>query len=156
VKLKTAPGRAKPDTSRKLTVDPSGFVRNEWLETLSRVRADQPRRYAKEVSAGLQVTVSKYEQLKAEHGRQAPARAEERRGVSDGMREKGTPEPAAQPGTRMLVMPPAPADPIRLAEEQVESLKRGRTPRPVKTSRRKPERRGGIGAPRPSRPQGTS
>lgn len=69
VKLKTAPRRARPDTSLKLTVEPSGFVRNEWLETLARIKHDQPRRYAKEVSAGLKVTVSKYEELKAAHER---------------------------------------------------------------------------------------
>lgn len=79
VMLKTAPRRAKPDTSRKLTAEPAGFVRNEWLETLSRIKHDQPGRYAREVSAGLQVTVSKYEQLKAEHERRPAARAAERK-----------------------------------------------------------------------------
>lgn len=74
VKMKRPPRRAKPDTSRKLVVEPSGFVRNEWLETLSRIKHDQPKRYAREVSAGLQVTVGKYEQLKVEHERR-PARA---------------------------------------------------------------------------------
>lgn len=74
VKMKRPPRRAKPDTSHKFTVEPSGFVRNELLETLSRIKADQPKRYAREVSAGLQVTVGKYEELKAEHERQ-PARA---------------------------------------------------------------------------------
>ena len=152
VKLKSAPRRAKPDTSHKLTVEPSGFVRNEWLETLSRARADQPRRYAKEVSTGLQVTVSKYEQLKAEHGRQVPARTEESREASDSMRGKGTPKPGAlpatHPGTRMLVIPPTPADPMRLAEEAVEDLKREHPPRPVKTSKRKKRQSGAIGAPR--------
>jgi hypothetical protein len=72
VKLnQTAPKRAKPDTSSKLVKESSGFTRNEWLETLSRIKADQPRRYAKEVSAGLKVTVSKYEQLRAEHARRS-------------------------------------------------------------------------------------
>jgi hypothetical protein len=77
VKMKTAPKRAKPDIPGKLRVEPSGFVVNEWLETLSRVKRDQPRRYVKEVSAGLQVTVSKYEELKEEHGRRQPSRVAE-------------------------------------------------------------------------------
>lgn len=84
VKMKTAPRRAKPDTSRKLTVEPSGFVRNEWLETLSRIKADQPKRYAREVSAGLRVTVGKYEELKEEHERPAAARAGEGREADAG------------------------------------------------------------------------
>jgi hypothetical protein len=42
-----------------------GFKPDEWLETLLRVRETQPRRYAREVSAGLQVTVEKYAQRKA-------------------------------------------------------------------------------------------
>ena len=162
VKMKTAPRRAKSDTSNELTVEPSGFVRNEWLETLSRIRQGQPKRYAREVSAGLQVTVGKYERTKAAHER-GPARGGEGReadGWTNRMRGKGTPRPgerpAAQAGTRMLVMPPSPADPMRLAGEQVESLKRERPLRPVKTSRKKPKRRGGIGAPRPSHSQGTS
>jgi hypothetical protein len=90
VKLKTALRRPKPDTSRKLTVEPSGFVRNEWLETLSRIRLDQPGRYAREVSAGLQVTVSKYEEMKAEHGRQPATRAAEGKDAED-EREGKTP-----------------------------------------------------------------
>lgn len=162
VKMKTAPRRAKPDTSNELTVEPSGFVRNEWLETLSRIRQDQPKRYAREVSAGLQVTVGKYEQTKAAHERR-PARSGEGRevdGRTNRMRGKGTPtpgeRPAAQAGTRMLVMPPSPADPMRQAGESIENLKREHPPRPVKTTKKRPKRRGGIGAPRPSHSQGTS
>jgi hypothetical protein len=83
VKLRSAPRRAKPDTSGKLTVEPDGFVRNEWLETLSRIKADQPKRYAREVSAGLQVTVRKYEELKEEHERRQSPRAAEGKGTDE-------------------------------------------------------------------------
>jgi hypothetical protein len=55
----------KKDTSHMLK--PSrGFTVNEWLETLIRVRDDEPVRYAREVSPGLQVTVKRYAELKAE------------------------------------------------------------------------------------------
>lgn len=64
--------------------------------------------------------------------------------------------PSAQSGTRMLIMPPALADPMRLAEEAIEELKRKHPPRPVKINKKKPKRSGAIGAPRPSKPQGTS
>lgn len=36
-------------------------------------------------------------------------------------------------GTRMLIIPASPADPMRLAEESMEELKREQPPRPVKT-----------------------
>lgn len=57
------------------------------------------------------------------------------------MRDKRKPRPderpSAQPGTRMLLMPICSADPMRLAEEAIEKLKREHPPRPVKTSKRK-------------------
>jgi hypothetical protein len=56
-------------------------------------------------------------------------------------REKGRPQPdeplSAQPGARMLVIPSCPGDPMRLAEESIEELKREQPPRVVKTSKRK-------------------
>lgn len=48
-----------------------------------------------------------------------------------------TGHPTAQGGTRMLLIPTCPADPMRLAEEAIEDLKREHPPRPVKTSKRK-------------------
>jgi hypothetical protein len=36
------------------------FQRNEWLEVLLRIRESQPRRYAREISFGLQVRVERY------------------------------------------------------------------------------------------------
>ena len=53
-----------------------------------------------------------------------------------------------QPGTRMLVIPTNSADPLRLAEESFERLKREHPPRVVKTSKRKRQagqKRGPIG-----------
>ena len=56
-------------------------------------------------------------------------------------REESSPRPAEgvepRPGTRMLVIPPRAADPVRLAEESIEKLKRRQPPRTVKTDRRK-------------------
>jgi hypothetical protein len=37
----------------------------------------------------------------------------------------------------MLVIPPCAADPMRLAEESIEELKRGQPPRTVKTDKKK-------------------
>jgi hypothetical protein len=37
------------------------FMPNEFYETLIRIRNSQPRRYAREVSLGLKVTVERYE-----------------------------------------------------------------------------------------------
>lgn len=51
--------------------------------------------------------------------------------------EGGLTQPTPRPGTRMLLIPPSSADPMRLAEESVERLKHERPPRPVKTSKRK-------------------
>lgn len=45
--------------------------------------------------------------------------------------------PAAQPGTNMLVLQACAADPMRLAEQAIEQLKRAHPPRIVKTSRKK-------------------
>lgn len=45
--------------------------------------------------------------------------------------------PAPRPGTRMLLLPAPQGDPMRLAEESIEKLKREHPPRVVKTSRRK-------------------
>lgn len=96
VKLKTASRRARPDTSHKLTVEPSGFVRNEWLETLARIKHVQPRRYAREVSAGLQVTVSKYEEMKAAHERR-PVKTNKKKPKRSGA--IGAPRPSNPQGT---------------------------------------------------------
>lgn len=67
-------------------------------------------------------------------------------------REKGRPRPdappAAYPGTRMLTLPEDAADPMRLAEEAIEELRRKHPPRPVKINKKKPKRSGAIGAPR--------
>lgn len=58
------------------------FRRNEYLEILSRIKADQPRRYAREVSAGQQVRVANYERQRERAGRQS-ARAGERSGTGE-------------------------------------------------------------------------
>jgi hypothetical protein len=50
--------------------------------------------------------------------------------------EEGEP-PTAQGATRMLIIPPCTSDPLWLAEESVEQLKRERPPRVVKTSKKK-------------------
>lgn len=42
------------------------FKPDEWLETLLRVRDTQPRRYAREVSAGLKMTVERYAERKVQ------------------------------------------------------------------------------------------
>lgn len=47
----------------------AGFTVDEWLEALLRCREEQPRRYAREVSSGLQVTVDRYAKLKPAHHR---------------------------------------------------------------------------------------
>jgi hypothetical protein len=43
----------------------------------------------------------------------------------------------------MLEISPCAADPMRLAEESIEKLKRGQPPRTVKTDKRKRRRRAG-------------
>jgi hypothetical protein len=57
------------------------------------------------------------------------------------MTEKRRPEPdaplCARSGSGMLLIPTHPADPMRLAEEAIEELKRAHPPRPVKTGKRK-------------------
>jgi hypothetical protein len=55
----------KKDTSHMLKPS-ADFTVNEWLETLIRVRDIEPARYAREISPGLQVTVQRYAELKAE------------------------------------------------------------------------------------------
>lgn len=52
---------------RRSETSAGGFQVNEWLEALIRCRDEQPRRYAREVSAGTQVQVSRYEEQKREH-----------------------------------------------------------------------------------------
>ena len=52
---------------------PGPFKPDEWLETLLRIRDTQPRRYAREVSAGLQVTVEQYAQRRAQAARRKAA-----------------------------------------------------------------------------------
>jgi hypothetical protein len=41
------------------------FIINEWLEALLRCRDEQPRRFAREVSLGLQTKVRLYAERKA-------------------------------------------------------------------------------------------
>lgn len=48
-----------------------------------------------------------------------------------------TPAPDTRPGSTMILMPAPLGDPMRLAEEAIEQLKREHPPRPVKTSKRK-------------------
>lgn len=69
------------------------FRSDEFLEVLSRIKRDQPRRYAREVSAGQQVRVTKYEELRAEHGRR-PARAAQGREANEQREEKARTRPA--------------------------------------------------------------
>jgi hypothetical protein len=88
VKLKTKPKRAKRDTSHMLLIGESGFIRNEWLETLLRIKCDQPKRYDRETSAGLKVTVSRYETLKTEHERRSSDRAAKKGREADGRSTK--------------------------------------------------------------------
>jgi hypothetical protein len=45
----------------------SSFKVDEWLEALLRCRDEQPRRYAREVSPGLQVKVERYAAQKRAH-----------------------------------------------------------------------------------------
>lgn len=52
---------------------PEPFKPDEWLETLLRIRDTQPRRYAREVSAGLKVTVERYAERKAQATRRKAA-----------------------------------------------------------------------------------
>jgi|GEM_PF-6553750 len=47
------------------------FRRNELYETLLRIKHDQPRRYRREVSEGMQRRVEGYEHERAELGRRA-------------------------------------------------------------------------------------
>lgn len=103
----------QPDTSRKPTVEPSGFVRDEWLETLSRIKADQPRRYAKEVSAGLSVTVSKYEELKAAHERHPRGPAEGQRRERPSRTVKTNKKKPKRSGAIGAPRPPSPQGTVR-------------------------------------------
>lgn len=50
------------------------FRHNEFLDTLSRIKRDQPRRYAREVAPGTQVQVSFYEKRKRQHEEREAAR----------------------------------------------------------------------------------
>ena len=125
------------------------FRRDEYLETLSRIKRDQPRRYAREVSAGQQVRVANYEREREQAGRQS-ARAGKGSKAMRGQGRAPQPDasPCAMPGSGMLLIPTHPADPLRLAEEAIEGLKREHPPRPVKTSKRKreaPQKCGPIG-----------
>jgi hypothetical protein len=61
--LSTPRGQADPD-----------FRPDEYLETLLRIRRDQPRRYAREVSAGQRRRVELYEERKMRAAAAAPAR----------------------------------------------------------------------------------
>lgn len=49
------------------------FAVDEWLEALLRCREEQPRRYAREVSPGLQVKVERYAAQKRAHTRRKAA-----------------------------------------------------------------------------------
>lgn len=51
----------------------AGFTVDEWLEVLLRCRDEQPRRYSREVSAGLKVTVERYAAQKSEQSRRQAA-----------------------------------------------------------------------------------
>ena len=51
------------------------FRPDEFLETLLRIRRDQPRRYAREVSSGQQRRVELYEERKARAGGSHVSRA---------------------------------------------------------------------------------
>lgn len=84
VKMKVGPKKPKADTSHMLLAGESGFIRNEWLETLLRIQTDQPKRYDREVSAGLKIMVSKYQELKAEHERRSSGRAAKKGREDDG------------------------------------------------------------------------
>ena len=57
--------------------EPKKFVkdagRDEFLETLLRVRRDEPRRFEREVSAGMKKAVERYAAAKAEGGRKKAA-----------------------------------------------------------------------------------
>jgi hypothetical protein len=56
--------------------------------------------------------------------------------------KEGLAQPIPRPGTRMLDLIPCTSDPMRLAEESIEELKRRQPPRVVKTCRRKRKPRG--------------
>jgi hypothetical protein len=51
----------------------AGFAVDEWLEALLRCRNEQPKRYSREVSAGLKVTVERYAARKSEQSRRQAA-----------------------------------------------------------------------------------
>ncbi len=49
------------------------FRPDEYFEILLRIRSDQPRRYAREISAGIQRRVQLYEERKAQAAEAGPA-----------------------------------------------------------------------------------
>jgi hypothetical protein len=53
-------------STTRLHTEPE-FRPNEFYEMLLRIKSDQPRRYAREVSPGLQVIVGRYSDLKRAH-----------------------------------------------------------------------------------------
>ena len=54
----------KKDTSRMMTVEPPGFVRNEWLESRLALRDSDPAEYQRETPPALRATVERDEGLK--------------------------------------------------------------------------------------------
>jgi hypothetical protein len=56
--------KENPRTVGKITRTPDGRTVNEWLEALGRLKRDNAVKYAREVSAPINVLVEKYEELK--------------------------------------------------------------------------------------------
>jgi hypothetical protein len=56
--------KLNPATEGKLKVLPDGFVENEWLESLLRMRRERPDTYERSISRPLQLTVERYAELK--------------------------------------------------------------------------------------------
>lgn len=57
--------KQKKDTSHMMTVKPSGFVVNEWLEGRLKLRDENHDKYLRETSPALRATVERYAELKA-------------------------------------------------------------------------------------------
>jgi hypothetical protein len=55
----------KKETSHMMTVKPSGFVENIWLEGRLKLRDSDPAKYLRETSEPLRITVDRYAELKA-------------------------------------------------------------------------------------------
>jgi hypothetical protein len=59
----------KKGTSHMMTVKPSGFVENIWLEGRLKLRDSDPQKYLRETSPALRITVDRYAELKAKADR---------------------------------------------------------------------------------------